>query len=172
MLIDGITVVKQKSGNTCGYVSAGMILNFLEDSGIDEDYLLEYDPFDEKGITFVKLLDIYRKYLKGYDAALLREDKAGTLKAIQQSLRENIPLQILHLTEDLLGNKEPVLHYAVLTGYDEEKEIFTIADPYGFVKTMGKDDFFDTVSFRNDCLPEYIKKAMPSNAMIKFAKRI
>ena len=171
MQIDGIKIVKQKRGNTCGYVSAGMILNFLEGSNIDEDYLLENDPFDEKGITFFKLLEIYRKYLKGYDAALIREDKEGTLKAIQQSLLENIPLHILHLTENLLGNKEPVLHYAVLIGYDEEKEVFTLADPYGFNKTIDKDDFFEVISFRNDCLPEFVKKAMPSNAMIRFTRR-
>ena len=171
MQIDGINIIKQKSGNTCGYVSAGMILNFLQGSNIDEDYLLENDPFDEKGITFLKLLEIYRKYLNGYDATLIREDQEGTLKAIQQSLRENNPLQVLHLTDNLLGNKEPVLHYAVLTGFDEEKEVFTLADPYGFVKTIGKDEFFDAISFRNDCLPEFIKKAMPSNAMIRFTKR-
>jgi len=55
---------------------------------------------------------------------------------------------------------------------DEEKEVFTLADPYGFIKTVGKDDFFEAISFRNDCLPEFIKKAMPSNAMIIFSKRI
>jgi hypothetical protein len=37
-------------------------------------------------------------------------------------------------------------------------------------KTIGKDEFFEAVSFRNDCLPEFIKKAMPSNAMIMFSK--
>jgi len=172
MQIDRINIVKQKRNNTCGYVTAGMILNFLRGSNIDEDYLLENYPFDEKGITFFKLLEVYKKYLDGYDAVLIREDKEGTLKIIKQSLQQKIPLQVLHLTENLLGNKEPVLHYAVLTGFDEEKEIFTLADPYGFVKTMGKDDFFDAVSFRNDCLPEFIKKAMPSNAMIMFTKRV
>jgi hypothetical protein len=112
-----------------------------------------------------------KKYLEGYDASLIREDKKGTLKIIKQSLGENIPLHVLHLTENLLGNKEPVLHYAVLIGYDEEKEEFTLADTYGFNKTIGKDDFFEAISFRNDCLPEFVKKVMPSNAMIRFSKR-
>jgi len=171
MLIDGIGIVEQKRNNTCGYVTAGMILKYFQDSNINEDYLLENEPFDEKGITFLKLLEIYEKYLEGYDASLIREDRDSTLKIIQQSLGENIPLQVLHLTENLLGNKEPVLHYAVLIGYDEEKEMITLADPYGFNKTIGKDDFFEAISFRNDCLPEFIKKAMPSNAMIRFLKR-
>jgi len=171
MLIDGIKIVKQKRNNTCGYVTAGMLLNYFQGSKIDEDYLLENDPFDEKGITFFKLLEIYKKYLKGYDAELIKEDKDGTLKIIKQSLKDNIPFQVLHLTENLLDNKEPVLHYAVLIGYDEEKEIFTLADPYGFTKTLSKDDFFTAISFRNDCLPEFVKKAMPSNAMIRFVKR-
>jgi len=99
MLIDGIKIVKQKRNNTCGYVTAVMILNYFQESNIDEDYLLENEPFDEKGI-------------------------------------------------------------------------FTLADTYGFNKTIDKDDFFTTISFRNDCLPEFIKKVMPSNAMIKFSKRI
>jgi len=171
MLIDGIEVVKQKRNNTCGYVTAGMILNYFQGSNIDEDYLFENESFDEKGITFFKLLEIYKKYLKGYEASLIREDKEGTLKIIKQSLKENIPFQILYLTENLFGNKEPVLHYSILIGYDEEKDFFTLADPYGFNKTIGKDDFFEAISFRNDCLPEFIKKAMPSNAMIKFSKR-
>jgi len=171
MLINNIEIVKQKRNNTCGYVTAGMILNYLQGSKIDEDYLLEKEPFDEKGITFLKLLEVYKKYLEGYNAVLIREDKENTLKIIKQSLSENLPLQVLHLTENLLGNKEPVLHYAVLIGYDEEKEIFTLADPYGFNKEINKDDFFDAVSFRNDCLPEFVKKAMPSNAMIRFIKQ-
>jgi len=119
MLIDGIKIVKQKRNNTCGYATAGMLLNYFQGSVIDEDYLFESGPFDEKGITFLKLLEIYKKYLKGYDASLVREDKENTLKIIKQNLNEKIPLQVLHLTENLLGNKEPVLHYAVLIGYDE-----------------------------------------------------
>jgi len=172
MFIDGIKIEKQKRNNTCGYVTAGMILNYFQGANINEDYLLENEPFDEKGITFSKLLEIYKKYLEGYDASLIREDKEGTLQIIKQSLSQNIPFQVLYLTENLMGNKEPVLHYAVLIGYDEEKEIFTLADPYGFNKTIDKDDFFTAISFRNDCLPEFIKKVMPSNAMIKFSKRI
>jgi len=170
MLIDGIKIVKQKRNNTCGYTTAGMLLDYFQGSNIDEDYLFENEPLDEKGITFPKLLEIYKKYLEGYDASLIREDKDGTLQIIKQSLSQNIPFQVLHLTENLMGNKEPVLHYAVLIGYDEEKEIFTLADPYGFNKTIGKDDFFEAISFRNDCLSEFIKKVMPSNAMIKFSK--
>jgi hypothetical protein len=38
-------------------------------------------------------------------------------------------------------------------------------------KPLAKMIFFEAISFRNDCLPEFIKKAMPSNAMIKFSKR-
>jgi len=170
MLIDGIKIVKQKRNNTCGYATAAMLLSYFQGSDIDEDYLFENEPFDEKGITFLKLLEIYKKYLEGYGASLIREDKDGTLQIIKQSLSQNIPFHVLYLTENLLGNKEPVLHYAVLIGYDEEKEIFTLADPYGFNKSVGKDDFFEAISFRNDCLPEFVKKAMPSNAMIGFTK--
>jgi ABC-type bacteriocin/lantibiotic exporter with double-glycine peptidase domain len=169
--IEGIEIVKQKKGNTCGYATAGMLLNYLEGLAIDEDFLCENEPFDEKGIVFTKLLEIYRKYLKNHDATLIREDKDGTWEIIKQSLCDNLPLQVLHLTENLLGKSEPVLHYAILTGYDEDEETFTLADPYGFYKTMGKDEFFEAVSFRNDCLPEFVKKAMPSNAMIRFNRR-
>jgi len=171
MVINEINLVKQKRNNTCGYATAGMLLNYFQGSNIDEDYLLEHEPLDEKGITFFKLLEIYKQYLEGYDASLIKEDKDGTLQIIKQNLNQNIPFQVLYLTENLLGNKEPVLHYAVLIGYDEEKESFTLADPYGFNKTISKDDFFEAISFRNDCLPEFIKKIMPSNAMIRFSKR-
>jgi len=171
MLIDGIKIIKQRRNNICGYVTASMLLNYFQGSNIDEYYLFENEPYDEKGITFFKLLEIYKKYLEGYDASVIHEDKEETLKIIKQSLHEKIPLQVLHLTENLLGNKEPVLHYAVLIGYDEEKENFTLADPYGFTITIGKDDFFEAISFRNDCLPEIIRKAIPSNAMIRFSKR-
>ncbi len=77
MFIDGIKIVKQKRNNTCGYATAGMILNYFQGSNINEDYLLENEPFDEKGITFSKLLEIYKKYLEGYDASLIRDDKKG-----------------------------------------------------------------------------------------------
>ena len=40
MLINGIEIVKQKRNNTCGYVTAGMLLNYFQGSSIDEDYLL------------------------------------------------------------------------------------------------------------------------------------
>ena len=171
MNIDSIKIVKQKRNNTCGYVSCVMLLNYFQEQNIDEDFLLENEPFDEKGITFSKLLEIYKKYLKGYDALLIREDKEGTLQKIKDSLQDNTPLHVLHLTENLLGNKEPVLHYAVLTGYDEKKGNITLADPYGFEKNLSVVDFFEAVSFRNDCLPDFIKKSMPSNAMIRFTKK-
>jgi len=32
MLIDGIKIVKQKQNNTCGYATAGMILNYFQGS--------------------------------------------------------------------------------------------------------------------------------------------
>ena len=97
MFIDGIKIEKQKRNNTCGYVTAGMILNYFQGANINEDYLLENEPFDEKGITFSKLLEIYKKYLEGYDASLIREDKEGTLQIIKQSLSQNIPFQVLYL---------------------------------------------------------------------------
>jgi ABC-type bacteriocin/lantibiotic exporter with double-glycine peptidase domain len=171
MNIDEMQIAKQKRNNTCGYATAGMLLNFLEGLNLDEDYLVENEPFDNKGITFAKLLDIYKKYLNAYDAVFIHDDKEGTLEQIKRSLNDNLPLQIMYLTENLLGGSEPVLHYAVLTGYDEDKEYFTLADPYGMCKSIEKDAFFDAVSFRHDCLPEYIQKAMPSNAMIRFVKR-
>ena len=171
MNIDGIKIVKQKRNNTCGYASAEMLFNYFDGSNIDEDYLVENEPIDEKGITLIKLLEIYKKHLKGFDASIIREDKEGTMEIIRQSLSENIPLQVWYLTENALGNNEPVLHYAVLSGYDDINKTFTLTDPYGFYKTLSKDEFFDAVSFRNDCLPEFIKKAIPSNAMIKFTKR-
>ena len=171
MNIDGIKIATQKKSNTCGYASAGMLFSFLEGSTIDEDFLAKNEPFDEKGITFSKLLEVYKKYLKEHDATLIREDKDDTMTLIRQCLSDNLPLQILYLTENLLGSNEPVLHYAVLTGYDEKAETFVLADPYGSYKTISKDTFFEAVSFRNECLPEYIKKAMPSNAMIRFSKR-
>jgi len=100
MLIDGIKIVKQKRNNTCGYATAGMLLSYFQVSNIDEDYLLEHDPFDEKGITFSKLLEIYKKYLEGYEASLIREDKDGTMQIIKQSLSQNTPFQVLYLTEN------------------------------------------------------------------------
>ncbi len=171
MNIDGIEIVTQKKSNTCGYATAGMLLAYLEGLRMDEDFLCEHEPFDEKGIVFTKLLEIYCKYLKEHDAMLIHEDKDTTLEIIKQSLSDKLPLQVLHLTENLLGQSEPVLHYAILTGYDEEKEDFTLADTYGFYKSMGKEDFFEAVSFRNDCLPEFVQKAMSSNAMIRFVRR-
>jgi predicted double-glycine peptidase len=108
MLIYYIKIVKQKRNSTCGYVTASMLLKFFQGSNIDENYLLENELFDENGITFLKLLYIYKKYPKGYDASFIREDKTSTLEILKQNLQENIPLQILHLTEILFGNIEMV----------------------------------------------------------------
>jgi hypothetical protein len=145
-----------------------MILSFLEGQKIDEDYLIENEPFDSFGITFMKLMDVYRKYLKKYKAEIIYGDIGKMLEVIKNSLQSNIPLHILYLTENMLGNKEPVLHYSALIGYDDVEESFSIADPYGSIKVMGKDAFFNAISFRNECLPDIIKQKYPSNMMIKF----
>jgi predicted double-glycine peptidase len=54
MTINNFNLAKQKRNNTCGYATAGMILSFLEGQNIDEDYLLENEPFDAIGITFLR----------------------------------------------------------------------------------------------------------------------
>lgn len=68
MFIGNFNLIKQKRNNTCGYATASMILTFLEGQNIDEDYLTENDPFNAIGITFRKLMEVYKKYLKKYKA--------------------------------------------------------------------------------------------------------
>lgn len=58
------------------------------------------------------------------------------LEVIKNSFNTNISLHILYLTENLMGQNEPVLHYSALIGYDEEQSDFVIADPYGSIKTL------------------------------------
>lgn len=168
MIINNFNLVKQKRGNTCGYATAGMILSFLEGQNIDEDYLVENEPFDAIGITFQKLIEVYKKYLKKYNAEIVYGDREKMLGVIKNSLQSNTPLHIQYLTGNSMGNKEPVLHYSALIGYNDAEESFSIADPYGSIKTLGKEDFFNAISFRNECLPEIIKQKYPSNMMIRF----
>lgn len=168
MIINNFHLVKQKKNNTCGYTTAGMILSFLEGQTIDEDYLLEKEPLDLTGITFLKLMDIYKKYLRRYQAEIVYGNNDKMVELIGNSLRSNLPLHIQYLTEDLMGDKEPVLHYAALIGYNDMEEAFSIADPYGSIKVLGKEAFFDAISFRNECLPDIVKQRYPSNMMIRF----
>lgn len=168
MIIENYNLIKQKRNNTCGYATASMILAYLEALSIDEDYLVDNEPFDERGITFVKLMEIYKKYLKKYKAQIIHEDQDKTLDIIKNSLKNKIPLHILYLTNNMLGQNEPVLHYSALIGYDEIQNSFIVADPYGSIKTIVTNEFFNLISFRNECLPEQIKKNVPSNIMIRF----
>lgn len=169
MLINNFNLVKQKRSNTCVFATAGMILSFLEDQNIDEDVLFENEPFGELGITFIKLLDIYKKYLKKYKAEIVYGDNEKMTEVIKNSLRDNIPLHIQYLTDNLMGDGKPVLHYSALIGYDDIQETFSIADPYGSIKKLNKKEFFNAISFRNECLPDIIKQKYPSNMMIKFS---
>ncbi|MDP4133198.1 MAG: C39 family peptidase [Bacillota bacterium] len=168
MIISNFNLVKQKRNNTCGYATAGMIISFLEGQKIDEDYLLENEPFDALGITFIKLMDVYRKYLKKYKAEIVYGDIEKMSEVIKNSLQSNTPLHIQYLTNNLMGDGKPVLHYSALIGYDDAEEIYSIADPYGSIKKLKKEEFFEAVSFRNECLPDIIKQKYPSNMMIKF----
>jgi hypothetical protein len=169
MLLDDFKLVKQKRGNTCGYASAEMIISYLGGADVSEDFLVENEPFGETGITFPKLLEVYKKYLPGYEAAIVYGSEDKMREIITSSLQDNTPLHILYLTENLMGGGEPVLHYAALIGYDEPEKCFAIADPFGSIKVLDEKDFFDAISFRNDSLPEAAKKA-PSNLMIRFIK--
>jgi predicted double-glycine peptidase len=168
MLISNFNLVKQKRSNTCGYATAGMIMSFLEGQYIDEDYLLENEPFDSFGITFLKLMDVYKKYLKKYKAEIVYGDIEKMSAVIKSSLQSNIPLHFQYLTDNLMGDGKPILHYSALIGFDDSEDTYTIADPYGSIKKLKKDEFFDAVSFRNECLPDKIKQKYPSNMMIKF----
>ncbi len=168
MIINNFRLVQQKRSNTCGYATAGMIMSFLEGQNIDEDNLLENEPFDAIGITFNKLMDVYRKYLKKYKAEIVYGDIEKMSEVIKNSLQSGIPLHIQYLTPNLLGDGKPILHYSALIGYDNVKDTFLIADPYGSIKELKKGAFFDSVSFRNVCLPDIIKQKYPSNMMIRF----
>ncbi len=169
MLIDHFELVQQKRKNTCGYAAATMVLSFLEGQPIDEDYLFENEPLDSLGITFTKLMEVYKKYLKKYKAEIVYGDIGKMSEVIKASMQAKMPLQIQYLTANLLGDGQPVLHYAVLIGYNDSEETYTIADPYGSIKVIPKSEFFDAISFRNECLPEIIKQKYPSNMMIRFA---
>lgn len=168
MLISNIILVKQKRNNTCGYATAEMLLSFLEGQNIDEDALLVNEPFDAIGITFLKLMDVYKKYLNKYKAEIVYGDIDKMSEVIKNSLQSNLPLHIQYLTNDLMGDGKPILHYAALIGYDDIEETYSIADPYGSIKELKKEEFFDAISFRNECLPDIIKQKYPSNMMIRF----
>lgn len=168
MIINNFKIVKQNMSNTCGYATAAMIMSFLEVQNIDEDYLLENELFDAMGITFSKLMDVYRKYLKKYKAEIVYGDIEKMSEVMKNSLQCNIPLHIQYLTDNLMGDGRPVLHYSALIGFDDKEDTYLIADPYGSIKALKKEDFFNAISFRNECLPEIIKQKYPSNMMIRF----
>ena len=86
MIINNFKLVQQKRSNTCGYAIAGMILSFLEGQNLDEDYLLENEPFDAWGITFLKLMDVCKKYLKKYKAEIIYGDIKKMSEVIKNSL--------------------------------------------------------------------------------------
>jgi hypothetical protein len=94
-------------------------------------------------ITFLKLNDVYKKYLTGYVTEIIYGEKAKILSIISDSIIQNIPLHILYFTENLMGNKEKVLHYSALIGFEEKAGEFTIADPYGSIKILNEEEFFD-----------------------------
>lgn len=168
MIIKNFNLVKQKRNNTCGYATISMILNFLENQNISEDYLFENEPFDSTGITIFKVIEVYKKYLKSHTVDIISGESDEILNIVRRKLESNLPFHILYLTENLMGQKEPALHYSALIGYDEKDEIFVVADPYGSIKKINKIDFFSSISFRNECLPEFVKQKYPSNLMIKF----
>ncbi|HEX2944743.1 MAG TPA: hypothetical protein VHT96_02170 [Clostridia bacterium] len=115
-----------------------------------------------------KRRDVYRKYLKKYKAEIVYGDIDKMSEVIKNSLQSNIPLHFQYLTANLMGDGKPVLHYSALIGYDDAEETYSIADPFGSIKKLKKEVFFDAVSFRNECLPDIIKQKYPSNMMIKF----
>ena len=115
MTIENFELIEQKHANTCGYASAAMIINYFEDSRINEDFLLENEPLDKTGITFSKLTDVYSKYLTKAKAEIIYDNKNNIHEMIIKSLNDNCPLQILHLTQNKFDNMKPVLHYAVLS---------------------------------------------------------
>lgn len=170
MMINDFKLINQKRNNTCGYATAAMIISYLNNKEINEDFLLENEPFDEKGITFSKLSDVYKKHLKEYKAEIIYGDKEKTISIIKESIKENIPLHILYLTKNVMGNGENVLHYSAVIGFDEKDDAFTIADPYGSIKTINNKEFFDAISFRNECLPDAVKNNTPSNLMMRFIR--
>jgi ABC-type bacteriocin/lantibiotic exporter with double-glycine peptidase domain len=167
MRLSDFRLVKQKRENACGYATAGMIISYLDGKNISEDFLFENEPFGAEGITFSKLLEVYKKYLAGYQAELVYGSEEKMRSIIGASLQDNIPFHILYLTENLMGGRELVLHHSALIGFDDNEKCFSIADPYGSVKLLGEKDFFYAVSFRDECLSETAKKA-PSNLMIRF----
>lgn len=168
MLINNFDLVKQKRSNTCGYATAAMVINYLTGKEITEDFLVENDPIGENGITFYKLEEVYNKYLTNYNPEIVCENKEKTFEIIRDSLREEVPLHILYLTPNELEDGKEVLHYAALIGYDEDADIFILADPYGNNKSISRENYFEKVSFNQKSLPEEVRKNIPGNLLIRF----
>lgn len=167
MQLNDFRLVKQKRANGCGYATAAMIISYLGGKETNEDSLFENEPLGAEGITFSKLLEVYKKYLTGFQAVLVYGNEEKMRSIIRESLQDRIPFHILYLTENLMGGKELVLHHSALIGLDDHEKYFSIADPYGSIRSLEEKEFFDAVSFRNECLSEAAKKA-PRNLMIRF----
>jgi len=171
MILENFKLVQQEKVNTCGYAAAAMVVSFLEHKEFSEEDFAQIHSFDpEKGIGIMDVMEVYKKTLTEYSAQIIYGSQEEMIKKIDESLQKNIPLHILYYTENLMTDSSMVLHYAVLIGFDKDENHYVIADPYGSFKNIQAGDFFCSISFRNEGLPDIVKQKFPSNMMIAFTK--
>jgi len=117
MVIKNFNLVTQKQTNTCGYATAAMIFSYLEGSKIEEGFLLENEPFDGGGISIMKLMDVYKKYLQEYVPEIVYDSKENMEQLIKTNLDKGLPLHILYYTENAISFRNDSLPDIVKQNY-------------------------------------------------------
>ena len=114
--------------NYCGPASLAMLLSYLDWPGTHDDIAKVIKPYSkDKGVMPSELLDFI--HFAGFDGIVR---VGGDLEIIKRFISHGYPVLVekgAHF-QDILGKITWMGHDQVLTGYDDDRQVFTAQDPY------------------------------------------
>ncbi len=138
---------KQKKSYTCGDSTLSMVSDFLENK-IDEEVFEKEFQSKYFGSTPSKFIKSFKRHLPNHSIKLKFLRKKKFLKAVEYSLKKQLPVPFVSLVKNKFENPEFTMHYRIIIGIDTLSSKFLIVDPfYGCAKEIEFEKMFNELSF-------------------------
>lgn len=165
ILLPDFPVYKQQTDHTCGPATVRMILEYLG-LRVTEPHLAARCATHPLGTLHWTLRVGFDQFLRKIGYTVKMEGASPDVyEHIKDSLKENLPVMFIYAVEDHFHPGKKVTHYGALIGVDEPARTVTFANPFGYIESMGIEEWWDRFSLSQEYMPADQQFAMRIGAL-------
>jgi hypothetical protein len=152
-MLDDFPVYSQNYVNSCGPTTISMLYSWLVEP-VSESEITERlgrEP-GKKGMLPGEFAKELQSVISdhGYVLEHLTNVSGNVfLDTVYAQLELGLPVPIYFSTENAWNIPNYDTHYSVITGYDNEEQLFSIANAYGFSQKISASELLSSVNFEN-----------------------